>query len=106
MDRDRCGWSGRESYSVGVLRQRRASRLQQCKRHKSVAPVQDGTERCAMVRDAWSVIADPRSEREHLLAAGKALASKYVSSPTERSDGVFLFLELLEQPHLVEVLHE
>jgi len=23
----------------------------------SVAPVQDGTERCAMVRDAWSVAA-------------------------------------------------
>jgi len=37
-------------------RQCRASRLQQCKRHRSVAPMQDGTERCVMVRDALSVV--------------------------------------------------
>ena len=53
--------------------------------------MQDGTERCAMVRDAWSVATDRRPEREHLSAAGRASASEYVSSPTERSVGVFLF---------------
>jgi len=57
------------------------------------------------VRDAWSVATAQRSKREHLSAAGRASASEYVSSPTERSVGSFLFQELLEQPHLVEVLH-
>ena len=28
--------------------------MQQCEKHGSIAPVQDGTKRCAMVRDAWS----------------------------------------------------
>ena len=92
MGRDRCGWSDRESYSAGIPRRRRASRLQQCKRHMSVAPVHDGTERCAMVRDAWSVTAAQRSEREHLSAAEEASASEYVSSPTERSVGSFFFV--------------
>ena len=45
-------------------------------------------------------------EREHLSATGRASASEYVSNPIERSVGsFFLFRELLEQPHLVEVLH-
>ena len=89
MGRDRCGWSGRESYNVGVLGLCRDRRLQQCEGHRSVAPVQDGTERCATVRDAWSVAAAQRSEREHLLVTDGASASEYVSSPTERSVGVF-----------------
>ena len=85
MGRDRCGWSDRDSYSSRVTGLCRASRLQTCERHRSVALVQDGTERCAMVRDAWSVAAAQRSEREHLSAVGRASTSKYVSSPTERS---------------------
>ena len=54
MGRDGCGWSDRESYNAGVPRQCEASRLQQCERHMSVAPVQDGTERRAMMQDAGS----------------------------------------------------
>jgi len=76
---DRCGWSGRERYSAGVPGLCRASRLHQCERHRSVAPVQDGTERCATVRDAWIVAATQRSKRENLLAADGASASEYVS---------------------------
>jgi len=57
----------------------------------SVAPVQDGTERCAMVRDAWSVAAAQRSEKEHLSAAEGASASEGVSTPTERSVERFFF---------------
>ena len=51
--------------------------------------MQDGTERCAMVRDAWSVAAAQRSKREHLSATGRALASEYVSSQIERLVGIF-----------------
>ena len=40
-----------------------------------------------MVRDAWSVAASQRSEREHLSAAEGASTSEYVSSPTEKSVG-------------------
>ena len=54
VGRDGCKWSGRECYSAGVTGQRKASRLQQCERHESAAPVQDCTERCATVRDAGS----------------------------------------------------
>jgi len=43
------------------------------------------------MRDAWSVVAAQRSEREHLLATGRASTSEYVSSPTERLVGSFLF---------------
>lgn len=43
------------------------------------------------MRDAWSVVATQRSEREHLTAAEEASASEYVSSPTERLVGSFLF---------------
>jgi len=35
-----------------------------------------------------------RSEREHLSATGRALASKYVSSPTKRSAGSFFALSV------------
>ena len=84
MGRDKCRWSGRGSYSAGVPGLCRASRLQQCERHRSVAPVQDGTERCATVQDTWSVVATQRSEWEHLSAENGASASEYVSSPTER----------------------
>ena len=42
-----------------------------------------------MVRDAWSVAATQRSEREHLSAAGRASTLEYVSSPIERSVGSF-----------------
>jgi len=52
VSRDKCGWSGRECYSVRFVGQHEASRLQQCERHGSVALVQDGLERCAIVRDA------------------------------------------------------
>ena len=88
MGRDICGWSGKESYSAGVPRLCRASRLQQCERH-SVAPVQDGTKRCEMVRDAWNVAIAQRSEREHLSVADGASALEYVASPTKRSIGNF-----------------
>ena len=54
VSRDGCRWSDRGSYSVGFPGQCEASRLQQCERHESVAPVQDGTERCATMRDAGS----------------------------------------------------
>lgn len=54
VGRDGCRWSDRECYSAGVVEQCEASKLQQCERHESVAPVQDGTKRCAMVRDAMS----------------------------------------------------
>ena len=94
MGRDRCTWSGRESYSVGVPRQCRASRLQQCERHRSVAPMQDGTKRCATVRDAWSVAASQRSKREHLSVVGRASTSEYVSSPTKKSMGSFFVLRV------------
>ena len=53
--------------------------------------MQDGTERCAMVRDAWSVAAAQRSEKEHLSAAEGASASEGVSTPTERSVERFFF---------------
>ena len=39
VGRNECGWSGRERYSAGVPGQCEASRLQQCERHESVAPV-------------------------------------------------------------------
>ena len=58
-----------------------------------------------MVRDAWSVAVAQKSQREHLLATEGASTSEGVSSPTGRSAGRFLFLELLEQQHLGEVLH-
>ena len=51
------------------------------------------------------VVVAQRSEREHMSATGRASASEYVSSSTERSIGSFLFQELLEQPHLVDVLN-
>ena len=44
------------------------------------------------MRDAWSVVATQRLEREHLSAAGRASTSEYVYSPTERSVGVFFFV--------------
>lgn len=66
VDRDECGWSGRECYSAGVLRQREASRLQQCERHGSVAPVQDGTEKCATVQDAGSYCSNAKVSRGSL----------------------------------------
>jgi len=88
LGRDRCGWSRKESYSARVLGLYRASRLQRCERHRRVAPVEFGIERCAMVQDARSVAATQRSKREHFLIAGRASASKYVSSPTKRLVGV------------------
>ena len=51
--------------------------------------MQDGTERCATVRDAWSVVAAQRSEREHLSAVGRASPLEYVCSPIEWSFGSF-----------------
>ena len=51
------------------------------------------------------VVVAQRLEREHLSTASRALASEYVSSPTERLIGSFLFQVLLEQPHFVDVLH-
>jgi len=47
--------------------------------------VQDGTKRCATVRDAWSVAAAQRSQREHFSITKEASASEGVFSPTERS---------------------
>ena len=76
VNRDGYGWSGKECYSAGVPRKREASRLQQCKRHRSVAPVQDGTERCAMVGDAGVVAAAQRSKGDHLSAAEGASTSR------------------------------
>jgi len=68
--RDECRWSGRESYNAGVLRQCKASRLQQCERHGSVAPVQDGTERYATVQDAGSCCSKAEV-RERALVSGR-----------------------------------
>ena len=96
MGKDRCGWSGKENYSVGIPIQCRASKLQQCERHKSVTPVQDGTESCAIVRDAWSVAAAKRSHREHLYATEEASASEDVSSPTGMSVGRFFISRVAE----------
>ena len=70
MSRDRCEWSDKGSYSAGFPRQREASRLQQHEKHESVAPVQDGTKRCAMVRNAGSCCS--RAEvREGALVSGR-----------------------------------
>ena len=99
VSRDGCRWSGKESYNAGVPRLCRASRLQQCERHRSVAPVQDGTERCATVRDAWSVVAAQRSQREHLSAAEGASALECVSSPTKRSVGSFFVSRVAGSVH-------
>ena len=77
-----------KSYSAGVPRQCRASRLQQCERHKSVASVEEGTERCATVRDAGSCCSSAKvRDKEHLSAAEGASTSVGVSSPTRRSVG-------------------
>jgi len=93
VGRDGCGWSGKESYSVEVPTQRRASK--QCERHKSVAPVQEGTARCATVRDAGSCCSNAEvREREHLSAAEGASTSVGVSSPTGRSDWEISYLLL------------
>lgn len=51
------------------------------------------------------VVVVQRSKREHLSAAARASASEYVSSTTERLVECFLFRMLLEQMHLVDVLH-
>ena len=51
--------------------------------------MQDGTDRCAMVRDAWSVAAAQRSHGEHLSVTEGALALEGFSSPTRRSVGRF-----------------
>ena len=70
MGRDRCGWSGRESYSARIPRRRRASRLQQCERHKSVALVQEGMEKCATVQDVGSCYSSAEV-REGALVSGR-----------------------------------
>ena len=75
MGRDRCKWSSRESYSAGVPRLCRASKLHQCERHKSVAPVQDGTEGVQLCEMHGVVAAAQRSKREHLSVTEGALAS-------------------------------
>jgi len=41
--------------------------------------------------DAWIVAAAQRAVREPLSVAGRASTSKYISSPTERSVGIFCF---------------
>jgi len=86
VGRDRCEWSSRESYSAGVLRQREASRLQQCERHGSVASVQDGTKRCATVRDAWSCCGSTKVREVALVSSRGSFNIRRVSSPTERSE--------------------
>jgi len=86
--RDRCEWGGRESYSARVSRQCRDSKLQQCERHKSVAPMQDGIERCATVQDVGSCCSSAEvRDREHLSVIEGASTSVGVSSPTGRSVG-------------------
>ena len=45
------------------------------------------------------VVVVQRLEREHLSAAGRASASEYVSSPTERSVGIFLSSESCGNNH-------
>ena len=73
----------------GIPRRRRACRLQQYERHKCVSQcrvAQRRVQQCEMHED---VAVAQRSEREHLSVAGRASASEYVSSPTERSVGSF-----------------
>ena len=55
-----------------------------------------------MVRDAWSVVAAQRSEREHLSAADGASTSKDVSSPTGRSVGRFFFVSRVARATTLE----
>ena len=42
------------------------------------------------------VVLAQRSDREHLSVAGRASASEYVSSPTERSVGIFFVPSVAE----------
>ena len=65
---------------VGCSNARGASVLHQCRM------AQRGVQQCEMHGD---VAVAQRSEREHLSATGRALASEYVSSPIERSIGSF-----------------
>lgn len=68
--------------------------------------MQDGTERCEMVQDAWSVATAQTSERENLLVEEGTSKLEGASSPTRRLVmRIFLFLELLEKQHLGELLH-
>jgi len=68
MDADEAA----ESYNAEFLGQHEVSRLQQCERHMMamMALVQDGTQRCAMVRDAGSCCNNVEV-REGALANGK-----------------------------------
>ena len=84
--RDGCGWSSRESYSAKVPGQHKASRLQQCERHGSVALVQDGAERCAMVRDAGSYCNNAEVREGALVSDRGSFSIEGVSNLTEMSD--------------------
>ena len=75
-----------ESYSAGVLRQRRSSRLQQCERHRSVAPVQEGTTRCAIVRDAGSCCSNAEVREGALVSDRGSFSIRSVSSLTKMSE--------------------
>lgn len=86
MGRDGCGWRSRESYSARVPIQREASRLQQCERHRTVAPVQDGTERCATVRDARSCCSNAEVREGALVSGRGSFSIRRVSIPTDRSE--------------------
>lgn len=70
-----CGWSDRGSYSAGFPGQREASKMQQCERHGSVAPMQDSIERCAWCNINGVFAKAQRSEREHLSVTKGASAS-------------------------------
>ena len=73
----------------GIPGQHRACRLQQCEGHKCVAQCRVAQRRVQLCEMHGDVVVAQRSEREHFSTAGRASASEYVSSPTERSVGSF-----------------
>ena len=58
---------------------------QQYKKHRSVAPVQDGTERCAVVRDAWSCCSNAEVREGALVSDKGSFSIEGVYSLTEIS---------------------
>jgi len=73
----------------GIPGQRRA-----CKLHKCVAQCRVAQRRVKWCEMHGDVALEQRSEREHLVTAGRASASEYVSSPTKRSVGSFFVLRV------------
>ena len=60
--------------------------MRQCEKHGSVAPVQDGIERCATVRDAWNSCGSAEVREGALVSNRGSFSIKGVSSLIEISE--------------------